>query len=94
MLSLKSEIRIPQSAIYNLMPHFNFLLFPAEKFIGNQIGSIQTISIRSMTGQLVSNFHALNNTEITLELGELEKGLYLLEINSDNIKKLQKLIIK
>ncbi|MBC7640901.1 MAG: T9SS type A sorting domain-containing protein, partial [Flavobacterium sp.] len=79
----------------------NFIIYPnpASKFVQvnlqNAIENIQHISVNDVLGKLVKQFNNLSTKQATIDVSELEKGIYLLEITTENnLKKIKKLIIE
>ena len=78
----------------------NFLLVPnpasnfVQVYLQNNSESIKSIVIYDILGKKVKEVKEINSKEVQINTGDLSKGLYLVEITSNNLlKQVKKLVI-
>jgi uncharacterized repeat protein (TIGR01451 family) len=79
----------------------DFVLYPnpASDFVQinlkNESGKIKNIVVYDIIGKTVKTLNGINSSEAKVSTSELSKGLYLIEITTeDNLKLVKKLVIK
>ena len=67
---------------------------PAENIVNMIFPGVGIGEIYSASGQLVNQFEVINETQITLDITDLEVGMYLVRFMNDEVFITQQLVVR